>query len=398
MPDRAIALLLFIVTLDAAGAGLIMPVLPGLLDQLGDAAATPAHYGMLLSLYALAQCLAGPILGALSDHYGRRPVLLVSLASAAVDYLVMAAAPVLWVLYAGRVLAGITGATGAVAGACIADAGDLSRRARRFGQLSACFGLGMILGPALGGLAGLAGARMPFVAAALANGVAFLTALARLPESRQGTQAPWSWRALNPISGLRQALGGKQMAGLLWVFLVMQMAGQVPAALWVLFGEERFHWDAAMVGLSLAGFGALHALVQATLPGPLSAWLGERGALAVGMAADAAGYVMLACATQGWMAAPLMLLLAAGGVGAPALQALLSARAGVGSQGQLQGALNSLASVAAIAGPLAFTTLYAVSLGGWTGWPWVAGAALYLLCAPVLVRLGTRRHAAPQAR
>ncbi|MFY2059703.1 Tet(A)/Tet(B)/Tet(C) family tetracycline efflux MFS transporter [Achromobacter xylosoxidans] len=398
MPDRAIALLLFIVTLDAAGAGLVMPVLPGLLDQLGDAAATPAHYGVLLSLYALAQCLAAPVLGALSDRYGRRPVLLVSLAGAAVDYLVMAAAPALWVLYAGRILAGITGATGAVAGACIADAGDPSRRARRFGQLSACFGLGMILGPALGGLAGLAGARMPFVAAAAANGVALLTALAWLPESRRGARAPWSWRALDPIGGLRQALGGKNLAGLLWVFLVMQMAGQVPGSLWVLYGQDRFQWDAAAVGLSLAGFGALHAVAQATLPGPLSARLGERGALVVGMAADAAGYVLLACATQGWMAAPLMLLLAAGGVGAPALQALLSARAGAGSQGQLQGAMNSLASAAAIAGPLAFTTLYAASVGGWTGWPWVAGAALYLLCAPTLARLGAPGDAAPRAR
>lgn len=390
MPDRAIGLLLFIVTLDAAGAGLIMPVLPGLLDKLGDAAATPAHYGVLLSLYALAQCLAGPVLGALSDRYGRRPVLLASLAGAAVDYLVMAAAPALWVLYPGRILAGITGATGAVAGACIADAGEPARRARRFGLLSACFGLGMILGPALGGLAGLAGARMPFVAAAVANGAAFLLAWLWLPESRRGARTPWSWRALNPLGGLRRALGGKGMAGLLWVFLVMQMAGQVPGALWVLYGQDRFQWNAAAVGLSLAGFGALHALTQATLPGPVSARWGERGALWIGMVADTLGYVLLACATQSWMVLLLMPLLAAGGVGAPALLALLSARAGEGSQGQLQGALNSLASAAAIAGPLAFTALYAASAGGWTGWPWVAGAALYLLCVPALARLGAR--------
>ncbi|AMG47193.1 Tet(A)/Tet(B)/Tet(C) family tetracycline efflux MFS transporter [Achromobacter ruhlandii] len=398
MPDRAIALLLFIVTLDAAGIGLIMPVLPGLLDQLSDPASTPAHYGLLLSLYALAQCVAGPVLGALSDRYGRRPVLLASLAGAAVDYVVMAAAPALWVLYPGRILAGITGATGAVAAASIADNGDPSRRARSFGQLSACFGLGLIVGPALGGLVGLAGARMPFVAAALANGVACLLALAWLPESRHGERPPWSWRTLNPVAGLRQALSGKGLGGLLWVFLVMQVAGQVPGSLWVLYGQDRFHWDAAAVGLSLAGFGALHALMQATLPGPLSARLGERGTLAVGMAADASGYVLLAWATHNWMVAPLMLLLAAGGVGAPALQALLSARAGAGSQGQLQGAMNSLASAAAIGGPLAFTALYAASLGGWTGWPWVAGAALYLLCVPVLVRPDPRGDAAAQAR
>ncbi|WP_029954591.1 Tet(A)/Tet(B)/Tet(C) family tetracycline efflux MFS transporter [Achromobacter sp. DH1f] len=390
MSDRAIALLLFIVTLDAAGAGLIMPVLPGLLDKLGDPASTPAHYGGLLSLYALAQCLAGPVLGALSDRYGRRPILLASLAGAAADYLVMAASPALWVLYPGRILAGITGATGAVAGACIADAGDPARRARRFGLLSASFGLGMILGPALGGLAGLAGERMPFVAAAVANGTAFLLAWAWLPESRLGARAPWAWGTLNPLGGLRQALGGKGMAGLLWMFLVMQMAGQVPGALWVLYGQDRFRWDAAAVGMSLAGFGALHALAQATLPGPLATRLGERGALLVGMAADGLGYVLLAYATQSWMVVPLMLLLAAGGVGAPALQALLSARAGDGKQGQLQGAMTSLASVAAVAGPLAFTALYAARLGGWTGWPWLAGAALYLLCAPALAALGRR--------
>ncbi len=390
MSDRAIALLLVIVTLDAAGAGLIMPVLPSLLDRLGDPASTPAHYGGLLSLYALAQCLAAPVLGALSDRCGRRPVLLASLAGAAADYLVMAAAPALWVLYPGRILAGITGATGAVAGACIADAGDPARRARRFGLLSASFGLGMILGPALGGLAGLAGERVPFVAAAVANGAAFLLAWAWLPQARRGARAPWSWRALNPLGGLRQALSGKGMAGLLWIFLVMQMAGQVPGALWVLYGQDRFRWDAAAVGLSLAGFGALHALAQATLPGPLAARLGERGALLAGMAADGLGYVLLAYATQSWMIVPLMLLLAAGGVGAPALQALLSARAGDGNQGQLQGAMTSLASAAAVAGPLAFSALYAASLGGWTGWPWLAGAALYLLCAPALAALGRR--------
>lgn len=378
------------VALDAIGFGLIMPVLPDLLRGLAHSDHVAGHYGVLLALYALMQFCFAPMLGALSDRFGRRPVLLVSLAGAAIDYAIMASAPVLWVLYVGRIVAGVTGATGAVAGACIADITGESERARRFGQMSAMFGVGMILGPVLGGLAGSFSAHAPFAVAAVLNGVNFLVALWCLPETRRAAPERVSIGAINPLAGFRRISAFKAAAALLSVYFIMQMVGQVPVSLWVIYGEDRFGWNAAQLGLSLAAFGALHAVAQGFVTGPLTDRLGERSALSIGMAADALGCVLLAFATRGWMVAPVMVLLATGGIGAPALQAMLANQVGEDRQGELQGLLSSLNSLTAIVGPLGFTALYAFSAPGWNGWVWVLGASLYLLCLPALARLSPR--------
>ncbi|AXA70376.1 Tetracycline resistance protein, class C [Achromobacter insolitus] len=386
-----VLVILSTVALDAVGVGLVMPVLPGLLRDLVRSEDIAGHYGALLAAYALMQFLCAPALGALSDRYGRRPILLLSLAGAAIDYLVMATAPTLLVLYLGRLVAGITGATGAVAGACIADLADGRERARYFGLMSACFGLGMIAGPVIGGLMGGISPRMPFLGAAFLNGLNFLMACFLLPESRSGERRPLSLKALMPASSFLWARGKPVVIALMSVFFVMQFAGQVPGTLWVIFGEDRFRWDAATVGISLAAFGALHALVQALATGALTARLGEARTLLLGMAADALGYVLLAFATRGWMAFPIMILLASGGVGMPALQAMLSAQVDPQRQGRLQGALAGLSNLSSIVGPVAITALYA-SPPGWNGWPWIAGAVLYGLCLPAL-RRGTADEA-----
>ena len=383
--NPALGVLFSTVALDAADVGLVMPVVPGLLRELAAAGDVATHYGVLLALYALMQFVCAPMLGALSDRFGRHPVLLVSLAGAAVDYAIMATAPVLWVLYIGRVVAGVTGATSAVAGAYIADVTEGDARARHFGFMNACFGIGMIAGPAIGGLVGGMSPHAPFWAAAVLNGLNFLAGAFLLPESHKGERGPIALTAFNPLASFRWAQGMTVVAALMAVFFVMQLVGQVPAALWVIFGEDRFHWNAAMTGVSLATFGVLHALAQALATGPAIARLGEKRALIAGMLADGAGYVLLAFATQGWMAFAIMILLASGGIGMPALQATLSRRVDEAHQGRLQGSLAALGSAASIIGPLGFTAIHAASAATWTGWPWIAGAALYLLCWPAVV-------------
>jgi len=384
---RALWVLFAAVALDAVGIGLVMPVLPGLLRNLAHADQVAGHYGVLVSLYALMQFAFAPVLGFLSDRHGRRPVLLISLAGAAIDYAIMATAPSLAVLYIGRMIAGITGATGAVAGAAIADTTEGEERARHFGMLGACFGVGMIAGPVVGGLLGSVGLHAPFVAAAVMNGAGFLFALFFLPESRRKAPASMAADGLNPLAGLRQTLRGPLLLRLVSVFFVVQLVGQVPAVLWVIFGEHRFGWDARMTGLSLASFGLLHAVAQGVIAGPAAARLGERRALQLGIGLDGLGYGLLALATASWMVLPIMLLLAAGGIGSPALQALLSRAVDEEGQGRLQGALASLASLASIVGPLLFIGLYSLTLAAWDGWVWIAGIALYLLCVPALRHL-----------
>ncbi|HET8729219.1 MAG TPA: MFS transporter, partial [Alphaproteobacteria bacterium] len=229
--NKALSIVLATVTLDAIGVGLVMPVLPALLRDLVHADRVAGHYGVLLSLYAVMQVFFAPVLGRLSDRFGRRPVLLVSLAGAAVDYAIIATAPVLWVLYAGRIVSGITGATGAVAGSCIADTTEGEDRARWFGLMGACYGGGMIAGPMIGGILGGISPHAPFMAAGLLNGLAFLMACLFLAETRRAREDAASVTPLNPLASLRMNgafSGGRPLLG---VFFIMQLVGQVPAAL-----------------------------------------------------------------------------------------------------------------------------------------------------------------------
>ncbi|MFD4841620.1 Tet(A)/Tet(B)/Tet(C) family tetracycline efflux MFS transporter [Achromobacter sp. NPDC058515] len=383
---KALVVVLSTVTLDAVGTGLVMPVLPALLRDLVHANDITGHYGVLLALYALMQFICGPMLGALSDRFGRRPVLLMSLAGASMDYLVMATTSSLWILYIGRIVAGVTGATGAVAGAYIADITEGDERARRFGLMSACFGLGMVAGPVIGGLMGGVSPHLPFFAAAFLNGLNFLMGCFLLRESHVGKRQPITFKALNPVASFRWVRGKTVIVSYMTIFFIMQFVGQVPATVWIIFGEDRFRWDAGAIGLSLAAFGILHALIQAVATGPLCVRFGEKRVLILGVAADAIGYVLLAFATRGWMAFPIMVLLASGGIGMPALQAMLSAQVEGERQGQLQGTLAALASLTSIMGPLFIAAIYTASMNGWNGWVWIAGAALYLVCVGPLRR------------
>ncbi|PII72445.1 tetracycline resistance MFS efflux pump [Serratia sp. OLDL1] len=390
---KPMLVILLTVLLDAVGIGLIMPILPALLRSLGGLDAGSLHYGALLAAYALMQFLFSPILGALSDRFGRRPVLLISLAGAAADYLLMAFAPTLAWLYLGRLLAGITGANMAVATAYVTDITPAGQRARRFGLVGAVFGVGFIVGPLLGGSLGEWHLHAPFLAAAAMNAVNLAMAFFLLPESRKPRARAAEKIRLNPFSSLRRLHGKPGLLPLAGIYLIMALVSQAPATLWILYGQDRFGWSMMVAGLSLAGYGACHALSQAFAIGPLVARLGERKALLIGLAADAMGLALLSIATRGWAPFALLPFFAAGGMALPALQALMAQKVDDDHQGELQGTLASMGSLIGVAGLLVATALYAATRDVWPGLVWALAAALYLL-VPLLLARSRERDAA----
>jgi DHA1 family tetracycline resistance protein-like MFS transporter len=384
---RAYLIVLMAMALDAAGVGLVMPVLPGLLRDVGHIEDIGWIFGTFLSAYAAMQVLFSPLLGALSDRYGRRPVLLVSLAGSTIDYLFMAFAPSLPLLFIGRLIAGITGASMAVASAYMADISGEDRRARAFGHLSAAYGVGFIAGPALGGLLGDVWLRAPFLAAAALSGLNLVLAFFLVPEpkrSAEGGELP----SLNPLAPLRWALTFPAILPLLGAFAVLGLVGQVGGTIWVLYVQDKFNWDLFTVGVSLALFGLFHAGAQGFVAGPIAERYGERRTLIIAVLADSMAYVSIALAGHGWMAFALLPLFCLGGIGAPALQSLLTSRVGADHQGRLQGVLTSVISLVSVFGPLVITTLYFRTRAVFPGTAWIAGAALYMLCLPLLLRAG----------
>ncbi|QYO78436.1 Tet(A)/Tet(B)/Tet(C) family tetracycline efflux MFS transporter [Devosia salina] len=390
--NKALVVILAAVTLDAVGIGLIFPILPALLREVGHTADIATILGVMLALYSACQFLFSPILGVLSDRFGRRPVLLVSLAGAAVDYLVMAFAPELWLLVIGRAIAGVTSANMAVATAYITDISSEDERAGRFGLFHAMFGIGFIVGPVLGGVLGDVWVRSPFLVAAALNAVNFALALFVLPESRKGqSDAHFTWDTLNPFRPLAWAFTFKTLIPLMGIYLIMSLVGNVYGTTWAIFGEDVFGWNGMMIGLSLGAFGLLHAIAQAFLTGPAVARLGERWALLLGMACEISAMLVMAWAGQGWLVFVIMPIFALGGIGMPALQSLMTRQVDSGRQGQLQGVLASLVSLASVFGPLLFSFAYFGLRPTWPGAIWLVAIGIYLCALPLMV--GIRRPA-----
>jgi DHA1 family tetracycline resistance protein-like MFS transporter len=344
-------------------------------------------YGVILALYAFMQFVFSPVLGVMSDRFGRRPVLLASIAGATIDYLFMTFSPVFSVLLIGRAIAGVTSANMAVATAYISDITPESERAQRFGWMSACFGIGFIIGPIIGGTLGEVWLRSPFLAAAILNAANLALVYFILPESRTASTTPFDRATLNPLAPMRWALGLKALLPLLIICLIFGLVGNIPGTVWVLYGQDKFHWNGVTVGLSLATFGVCHAGSQALLTGPITKRLGELRTIALGMIFDGTAFVVIAIATHGWVAFAIAPLFALGGVGLPALQALMSREVGEEKQGELQGVVASITSLTAIIGPLVGTAVYSYSKTTWIGTVWVIGAGIYLLTLPFLFRL-----------
>lgn len=384
------------VALDAMGIGLVFPILPALVQDVTHAANVAPVIGVMAALYAAMQLVCAPVLGALSDRLGRRPVLLLSLAGACANYLLLACAGSLPLLLLGRAVAGLTGASMSVATAYLTNVTPEDQRARRFGLFNAMFGAGFIAGPVLGGLLGDHGVRLPFIAAAVLNGANFVLAWVSLPESRQGSGGRIDLTALNPLRPLAWVFSQPRLLPLVFTFFMLAATGEAYGVCWALWGGDAFHWNGTWVGLSLGAFGLCQMLVQAFAPGPASRWLGERGAVLTGIACACLALVAMAFIRQGWVVFAVMPVFALGSIGTPALQALASRQVDAGLQGQFQGVLASAISLASIIAPLGFSAFYYAVRADWPGAIWLAVVLVHAAAVPLVV-WGTRRATAGPA-
>jgi DHA1 family tetracycline resistance protein-like MFS transporter len=377
------------VLLDMMALGVVIPVLPKLVESFlnNDTAAAARWFGLFGTAFALMQFLFSPLLGALSDRFGRRPVVLLSNFGLAFDYALMALAPSLGWLFLGRVISGITAASVATSYAYIADVTAPDKRAAAFGLLGAAFGAGFVLGPAVGGLLGGLDPRLPFW---LAAGFSFANALYGLfilPESLpRERRAPFKWRNANPIGSLHLLHANRGLLGLAAINFISQLAHVVLPSAFVLYAGYRYGWDAGMVGITLAIVGVCSMVVQALLIGPAVKRFGERRSALLGFAFGAAGFAVYALAPTGylsWLGIPLQ---AMWGLSGPSIQALMSRLVSPTQQGQLQGANTSVSSIAQLFGPFIFTLTLAWSVGA--GMPlWLSGAP-FLLAALLLALAG----------
>ena len=393
--NKPLVVIFAAIALDAVGIGLIFPILPRLLESVAHTQNTAPVIGIMIALYAVMQFIFAPVLGALSDNLGRRPVLLISLVGAAINYVAMAFASQLWMVLLGRAIAGLTSANMSVATAYVTDISPEDKRARRFGLFNAMFGAGFIVGPVLGGLLGDYWLRLPFIAAAL-NAGNLLLALFILPESHTPARQKIDLAALNPLRPLRWVFSMKGLVPVVLVFFILAATGEAYGTCWALWGFDAFRWNGFWIGLSLGTFGACLTLAQAFLPGPATKYLGERNAVLVGIACACGALVAMAFAKQGWIVFAIMPVFALGGIGTPAFRALATRQVDPARQGQFQGVLASAVSLASIVGPLVFSTFYFLVQKRWPGAIWLSVVVIYAIAVPLVFR-GTRT-AGPASR
>lgn len=382
-PRLALTFILITVALDAIGIGIIFPVMPDLIRQVTGRSLSEAALwaGTLGTAFAVMQFLFGPVLGALSDRFGRRPVLLVSLAVMSADYLVMATAGTIWLLLAARIVAGITAATYSTATAFISDITPPEKRGARFGLIGACFGVGFVVGPLIG--AGLAGidTRAPFFAAAAMAAANMLLGWFTLPETvTDATRRPFRWARANPLGALRSVSRLPGVGYTLACFLILGIAMNVYPTVWAFYGQANFGWSSGMVGVSLALYGVSFAVGQAAIVGPVIRRWGEHRAAQFGMAVDVVTLTALGLVTSPVVALAIIPVTALGGTVTPSLQALASRAAPADAQGEVHGVLSSLNAVATIISPLVMTTTFAHFTR--------EGAAVHAPGAPFLLAAG----------
>lgn len=401
MRNFRLILVLAVVYIDMLGVGLAYPILPKLVQQFQHGSVANASYvfGVLVSLYAIAQFFFAPLFGALSDFWGRRPVILLSLAGSAMTYLVMAMAPGIAVLALARLLAGVMGGSFTTAGAYLADITPPEKRAQSFGLIGAVFGIGFITGPVLGGLLGDIDIRLPFIVAGAlcAANVAF--GFFFLPESLDpANRKPFTLKDANPVGALRAIGRYPSIYPLLVVFVLATFANRVAEMIWVLYTGYRYHWDSAEVGVSLAVIGVIYAVGQGWYTRVLIPRIGERRAILIGLAVSVLVCIGYGAATKPWMLYAVMPFAITGWtVAQPAVQGLMSRAVGANEQGLLQGAMASIVNLTSIGGPLIWTSLfgYFVSPAAPIILPgmafFIAGAIFF--CAFVFALF--REHAAP---
>ncbi len=395
-PGRAAVAFIFVtILLDMFALGLIMPILPKLVESFveNDTASAARIFGLFGTAWALMQFFFSPILGGLSDRFGRRPVVLLSNFGLALDYVLMALAPSLSWLFLGRVISGITSASVSTAFAYIADITPPEQRAAVFGKIGVAFGAGFIVGPAVGGLLGGTDPRLPFWVAAGLSFANTLYGLLILPESLpRDRRSPFRWKSANPVGALHLLRSDSVLAGLSVVNFIAQVAHVVLPSTFVLYATYRYGWDARTVGATLAVVGICAMAVQGVAIGPVVRRLGERRALLFGLGCGAIGFLMFGAATTGalfWIGIPIMALW---GVAGAATQALMTRQVAPDQQGQLQGAISSVQSVSQLVGPFLFTLTFAWFIGPHAplklpGAPFLLASVLLVLSLAIAMRV-----------
>ncbi|MEM9856378.1 MAG: TCR/Tet family MFS transporter [Bacteroidota bacterium] len=357
----ALGFIFITLLIDVTGIGIIIPIIPDLINELTGATVSEsaAIGGWLVFAYAIMQFTFAPILGGLSDQYGRRKIILISLLGFGIDYIFTALAPTLIWLFVGRVIAGIMGSSFTTASAYIADISTPEERAKNFGLIGAAFGLGFIIGPSIGGILGEYGTRVPFYGAACLTLLNWVYGFFILPESLSPeNRRKFSWKRANPVGTLIQLRKYPVIIGMAGSLMLIYIAGHATQSTWTFYTKELFAWDPAWIGYSLTFVGIMVALVQGVLIRWLLPLLGQNRAVYIGLALYAVGFLLFGLATQEWMMFAFTIVYTLGGIAGPALQGIMSNEVPSTAQGELQGGLTSLISVTSIIGPPLMTSMF----------------------------------------
>ncbi len=359
--SAAMGFIFITLLIDITGWGIVIPVVPSLIEELiqADISEAAKYGGWLSFLYAFMQFAFAPILGNLSDKYGRRPVILLSLLGFSINFFLQAWAPTIFWLFVGRIFSGITGASVTTASAYIADISNDSNRAKNFGLIGAAFGLGFIIGPVLGGLLGVYGPRVPFIAAGILCLINFLYGLYVLPESlSKENRREFSWKRANPVGSLVQIRRHPEILKLMIAWFLVYTAAHAVQTNWAFFTMYRFSWDEQMVGISLGVMGAITAFIQGYLISRIHPKIGSERSILYGILFYAVGMLLFAFAFKSWMMFAILLVYCFGGIAGPALQSLITSKVPATEQGDLQGALTSVVSLTSIIGPPMMTNVF----------------------------------------
>lgn len=357
----AISFIFITLLIDVTGIGLIIPVVPGLIKELiqGSVSDSSLYSGWLAFSYAVMQFIFAPLLGNLSDRYGRRPILLISLFGLGIDYIFLAIAPSIGWLFLGRIIAGLGGASFTTATAYIADISTPQNRAQNFGMVGAAFGVGFILGPVIGGLLGQFGLRVPFMVAALLSFLNFIYGYFVLPESLSlENRRKFDWKRSNPLSSIKQLKKYPAVSGLVISYFLIYLATNSVQSTWSFFTIQQFNWNPKMIGISLGLVGLLVGIVQGGLIRIINPLLGSKRSVYVGMALYTLGLILFSFASQSWMMFVFLVPYCLGGICGPALQSIISGQVPSNQQGELQGGLTSVMSLTSIIGPVVMTSLF----------------------------------------
>ncbi|MCW1430672.1 TCR/Tet family MFS transporter [Novosphingobium sp. JCM 18896] len=379
----AIWMVLVAAFLDMMAMGIVMPVLPGLIEDLtGSLAAAGIWTGVIGSLWALMQFVCAPIIGGLSDRFGRRPVILISTAGLTLDWVLMALAPTLWWLVIGRIIGGITSASATALFAYMADVTAPERRARAFGLIGAAISAGFVLGPAIGGILGEMSPRLPFWVAAGFSGAAFFYGLIVLPESLPpGRRSPFTWRSASPVTALRMVAGRRELSRLALSVFLLTFSHRLFMTIFVLFAGHQHGLSTLQVGALLAFSSVLDLIMQGVVVGPATARFGDRRTTIVGLVGGMASFLAMGLAPNAVLFVVAMIPASLMGLAEPTLKSMLSRRVAESEQGRLQGAMQSLASVAGIVGPVFFGWIYAISSASLPGLGFAIAAGILAMAA-----------------